>query len=189
MEAREAFERHEQTHHAVGHAGDEPSFTMQAALMVAVLAAFLAVATFLTNETIKEAIQKETKAADAHSQSRGFDTQTEVAQLNNAILRALSVSSDHNVAKVSDAGADELDKLDGKFEKASERLDEKGREAEVDVDHANETHLLYELAVVALQIGIVLASVSIIARRRFLLAGSTIAGVVGVVFLIIGIAH
>ena len=36
-------------------------------------------------------------------------------------------------------------------------------------DHANTQHVLYELAEVGLQVGIVLASISIIARRRWLL--------------------
>jgi preprotein translocase subunit SecF len=189
VEAHEAVERFERSHHVSGMHGEEPSFTMQAALTVAILAAFLAVATFLTNETVKEAIQNETKAADKNSESTSFDTQTEVAQLDGAILRALSVSSDRRVAKLSDAAADELEKHDKQFEKAAERFDEKAHEAKAEVDDANEKHLLYELAVVALQIGIVLASVSIIARRRFLLAGSTIAGVVGVVVLAIGLLH
>lgn len=41
---------------------------------------------------------------------------------------------------------------------------------EDETDHANTQHLDYELAEVGLQVGIVLASVSIIARRRWLLA-------------------
>jgi hypothetical protein len=187
MEAHEAVERFEKSHHAAGMHGEEPSLTMRAALTVAVLAGFLAVATFLTNETVKEAIQKETRAADANSESTSFDTQTEAAQLDATILRALSGSSDRKVAKASDVGADELEKLDKHFDKASKRLDEKAHEAKSAVNDANEKHLLYEVAVVALQIGIVLASVSIIARRSFLLTGSTLAGVAGVVVLVIGL--
>jgi hypothetical protein len=48
--------------------------------------------------------------------------------------------------------------------------------------------LLYELAVVGLQIGIVLASVSIIVKRRWLLYGGGAMGLVGVGVLIAGFA-
>jgi hypothetical protein len=54
--------------------------------------------------------------------------------------------------------------------------------------HANDQHLLYELAAVLLQISIVLASVAIIARRRFLLYGGGGLSVIGVVVLVIGYA-
>jgi hypothetical protein len=188
MEAREAFERFERSHHASGQPG-EPGFTTRAALTVAILAALLAIATFLVNEAVKEAIQNETKAAEADSQYTSFQTQSELALLNGAILRSLSVSSDQAVAATSKAGADELDKHTSEFDEAAAALHEEAARATDEVDHANDKHLIYELAVVALQIGIVLASVSIIARRRFLLTGSWAAGVAGMVVLIVGIAH
>ena len=189
MEAREAFERHESAHQAVGQHGGEPSFTMAAAVSVAVLAAFLAIATFLVNEAVKEAIQNETKAAEADSQLTSFQTQSEVALLDGAILRSLSVSSDSGVATASKAGADELDKHTEEFDRATKELQTEASDARDEVNHANEKHLIYELAVVGLQIGIVLASVSIIARRRFLLIGSWAIGVVGVIVLVVGVLH
>src|SRR3954451_425418 len=162
MEAREAFERYERSHHAAGQGGTEPSFTMRAAVSVAVLAAFLAIATFLVNEAVKEAIQNETKAAHADSQFTSFQTESEVALLDGAILRSLSVSNDGGVAATSKAGADELDKHTEEFDQAAAGLKAEASDAQDEVDHANDKHLTYELAVVGLQIAIVLASVSII---------------------------
>jgi hypothetical protein len=188
MEARDAFERFERSHLAWGQQGNHPSFARRAALTVAVLAGFLAVATLLVNEAVKEAIQNETKASEADSHLTSFETQSEMALLDGEILRSLSVSGDRGLAVASTAGVDKLHKQTRKFNQAATALKAKAHEAADDVDHANDQHLTYELAVVALQIGIVLASVSIIARRRFLLAGSWVAGVAGVVVLIIGIA-
>ena len=45
----------------------------------------------------------------------------------------------------------------------------------------------YELAAVGLQVGIVLATVSIIARRRWLLAAGGAAATAGVVFMLVGL--
>src|SRR3954447_9484560 len=188
MEAREAYDRFERAHQASGGRDDEPSFTMQAAITVAVLAAFLAIATFLVNEAVKEAIQNETRASEADSRVNSFQTQHEVALLDGAILRSLSVSHDRGVSVASKAGADELDKHTKEFDQAATELKVEAANARDEVDHANQQHLIYEFAVVGLQIGIVLASVSIIARRRFLLTGSWIVGVVGVVVLVVGLA-
>jgi hypothetical protein len=189
MEAHKAFDRFERSHHASAQHGNEPSFTTRAALTVAVMAALLAVATFLVNEAVKEAIQNETKAAAADSQFTSFQTQSEVARLDGAVLRSLSVSSDRAVATTSKAGVDELDKHTDEFDQAATALHQEAAHARDEVDHANDKHLIYELAVVGLQIGIVLASVSIIARRRFLLTGSWAIGVAGMVVLIVGITH
>jgi hypothetical protein len=56
-----------------------------------------------------------------------------------------------------------------------------------DTDHANTQHIDYELAEVGLQVGIVLASVSIIARRRWLLGAAGAAATAGVVLLLVGL--
>jgi hypothetical protein len=56
-----------------------------------------------------------------------------------------------------------------------------------DADDANSQHVLYELAEVGLQVGIVLASVSIIARRRWLLGAAGAAATAGVVLLLVGL--
>ena len=61
---------------------------------------------------------------------------------------------------------------------ADARLAEEIHAHEHEVDHANTQHVDYELAEVGLQVGIVLASVSIIARRRWLLGAAATAGVV-----------
>ena len=58
---------------------------------------------------------------------------------------------------------------------------------EHDTDHANTQHTDYELAEVGLQVGIVLATVSIIARRRWLLAAGGAAATAGVLLLLVGL--
>ncbi len=54
------------------------------------------------------------------------------------------------------------------------------------VDHYNDKHLLYELAEVGLEVGIVLSTVSIIAHRRWLLGGGAAVGVIGAALLVAG---
>jgi hypothetical protein len=191
MEAHEALERFETSHgnhHGQGHgAGVEVDhFARTAALMVAVIAAFLAIATFLGNESNKEAIQKQTEQADANSQSASFSILTTVFRSDILLLEANTASSDTGLASASKIGVKTLNKYQGDIKTGERTFAERKAEKRKEVSHANDQHLLYEIAAVLLQVSIVLASVAIIARRRFLLWGSGGVSAAGVVVLLIG---
>jgi hypothetical protein len=188
MEAHEAFERFEKSHET-GHGGShEVSFASQAALGVAILAAFLAVATFLANEAIKEAIQGQTKVADASSKIQSANTQSEIAHLNAAVIESLAAQGGPPAKALDKIGTDLEHQTKTQIDPLSEEATKERDKEHKNVAHANDQHLRYELAEVGLQIGIVLASVSIIARRRWLLWGGGAMGTIGVVILGIGLA-
>jgi hypothetical protein len=189
MEAHEAFERFEKSHG--GHDGhdtdeDHGKLTRTAALMVAIIAAFLAIATFLGNESIKDAIQQQTKQADANSQTATFDTQEEIFHSDQLLLAPFLASSDSGSSSTAKTALKELSTVEKKIPIEKKKLDETLKEAKKEVKHANDQHLLYEIAAVLLQISIVLASVAIIARRRFLLFTSGGLSTVGVLILVVG---
>ena len=69
---------------------------------------------------------------------------------------------------------------------ADHALTEEIHHDEQHVDHYNDKHLLFELAEVGLEVGIVLSTVSIIAHRRWLLAGGAAVGIIGTVLLVAG---
>jgi hypothetical protein len=186
MEAHESLERFEKAHEH-GH-GEGGSLAQQAALSVAVIAAFLAIATFLGNEAVKDAIQGQTKVSDAHASSATFDTQLEILQFGEINLTVLTGAQDPGLSKPAAAGLKELTKAEKGVPAEQKRLEEVVKENRAEVNHSNDQHLLYELAEVLLQIGIVLASVAIIAKRRFLLFGGDAVAVVGIVILIVGVA-
>jgi hypothetical protein len=190
MEAHEAFERFEHAHHQAAHGDDSGGvgFATQAALVVAILAAFLAAATFKANEAVKDAIQEQTKVSDTH-----FQTQTQLGrqielELNYAMLNAISLSTPPAAARQLQSASSTLNTTANKLDPVIKELESASAEQSRSVTHNNNQHLLYELAVVGLQIGIVLASVSIIVRRRWLLYGGAGVGVVGVAVLIAGFA-
>lgn len=184
MEAHEAFERFESS--TGGHGGSQDGLARQAALTVAVVAAFLAVATFLGNEAVKDAIQQETQVADARAQLSTFKTQVLVYQSDRLLLATQTGSGDSQLASVAKAGLKEINKVQKKIPPDQARLTDQVKEHRAEVKKNNDKHLLYELAEVLLQIAIVLASVSIIANRRFLLFGGSSVAVVGAVLLLIG---
>jgi hypothetical protein len=183
MPAHRSVERFENSHHR-GEL-DTPGFARQAALIVAVMAALLAVATFLSNEAVKEVITGETHRSDTSSRLESNQLKIDVAGGNATMLRVLA-DGPHDEAAAAVAAAAHERRIEHELAPADHRLVEEEHHDEEHVDHYNDKHLLYELAEVALEVGIVLATVSIIAHRRWLLGTGVAVGVIGTVLLIAG---
>jgi hypothetical protein len=188
VEAHRSYERFEQGHEvgtgAGGHVGEH--YGRNAALAVAVMAAFLAIATFLSNEAVKEVITGETHRADAAARLESNRVKIDLAEGNSTMLRVLGAGSARARQAAVEADRHEA-RIAGELRPADTHLSEEIAHHGDDVDHANVQHIDYELAEVGLQVGIVLASVSIIARRRWLLGAAGAAATAGVLLLLVGL--
>jgi hypothetical protein len=181
MEAHESFQRFERIPH-----GDLDNLARTAAIVVAVLAAFLSIATFLSNEAIKEAITGETKVADTTAVREANEVKRIIADSNAQILRVVAVGSP--LARGASAKAEALDaRIENELAPIDRRLADQISLHQRERDHANDRHLVFEVSTIGFQVGIVLAGISIIVRRRWLLAGGGIVGVAGLVFMIAGL--
>jgi hypothetical protein len=176
-------------HFETGHRGkgelDTPSFARQAALVVALMAALLAVATFLSNEAVKEVITGATHRADTSSRLESNQLKIDVATGNATMLKVLA-HGPRDEAQAALAAAAHERRVEHELAPADHVLVEEMHHDEQHVDHYNDKHLLYELAEVGLEVGIVLATVSIIAHRRWLLGTGVAVGVIGTVLLVAG---
>jgi hypothetical protein len=188
MEAHRSYERFEQGHQiaAEGESGLGLHYGRNSALVVAVMAAFLAIATFLSNEAVKHVITEETHRADTSAQLESNRVRIDVAEGNSTMLRVLGAGGPQELSAAAAADSHE-DRVIHELGPADARLEAEVRSHEHDTDHANTQHVEYELAEVGLQVGIVLASVSIIARRRWLLGAGGAAATAGVVLLLFGL--
>jgi hypothetical protein len=188
VEAYRSYERFEQGHQLAngeeGHVG--PHYGRNAALVVAVMAAFLAVATFLSNEAVKHVITGETHRAEASARLETNRIRIDVAEGNSTMLRVLGAGGPREHHAAAAARGHET-RIVEELEPADAHLVAEIQHYKHDTDHANTQHIDYELAEVGLQVGIVLASVSIIARRRWLLGGAGAAATAGVVLLLVGL--
>jgi hypothetical protein len=179
--AHEPFQRFEQVAH---DRLDDLSRT--AAIVVAALAVFLAVAMFLSTEAIKEVITGETKVADTSAVLEANEVKTIIAESNAQILRVVAVGSP--LAREASAKAQALDaRIVNELAPIDRKLADQIRLDQRERNHANDRHLVFELSAIGFQVGIVLAGVSIIVRRRWLLAGSAIVGLAGLVVIITGL--
>jgi Domain of unknown function (DUF4337) len=185
MEAHRSIERFESGHRATGDL-DAPGFARQAALVVAILAAFLAVATFLSNEAVKEVITGETNRADTSSRLESNRLKIDVAGGAATMLKVLA-DGPNDEAEGAIAAAAHEHRVAHELVPADAALVEEMHHDEQHVDHYNDKHLLYELAEVALEVGIVLSTVSIIAQRRWLLGSGIGVGLIAAALLVAGL--
>jgi len=161
---------------------------VRAAVVVAVLAAFLAIATFLSNEAVKAVITGETKAADTSARLETNNVKDLLASSDSTLLRVVGTGNPKEAVAVAKAEALEtrikaqLVPIEGALRaKIATDVDQRNR--------ANSQHLIYEVSETALQIGIVLAGISILARRRWLLASGGLVGVAGIALLLAGLTY
>jgi hypothetical protein len=188
LEAHRSYERFEQGHRLAtgGEEGSDPHYARDAAMAVAVMAAFLAIATFLANEAVKHVITGETHRANSSARLESNRVKIEVAGGNSVLLRVLGVGSERERHAAVEAQRHEA-RIAEELQPVDARLGHRIEDYEHDTDHANTQHTAFELAEVGLEIGIVLATVSIIARRRWLLAAGGAAATAGVVLMLAGL--
>jgi len=188
VEAHRSYERFEQGHQVATDGEGEvgPHYGRNAAMVVAVMAAFLAIATFLSNEAVKHVITEETHRAGTSSQLESNRVKIDVAEGNATMLRVLGTGGPREHHAAAAASRHEA-RIVEELGPADARLEAQIHSHEHDTDHANAQHIDYELAEVGLQVGIVLASVSIIARRRWLLGAAGAAASAGVLLLLVGL--
>jgi hypothetical protein len=193
VKAREALERFEHAqHHGAGddHGHDDEvdpaksPLIRDAAISVAVLAACLAIATLFATKAMTKVITGETKAADTNAALHANEVKTTIAENDATLFRVIGGDAGERAAA---AKAVELEqRLVEHYAPIDAALEKKAHAYAESRDKAESDHKLFEYATAGLEIAIVIASVSIIARRRWLLQGAWGAGVVSVGVLVAG---
>jgi uncharacterized protein DUF4337 len=185
MEAHRSYERFERSNEVAAGPG-HPRHATTAAFAVAVMAAFLAVSAFLANKSVKEVITGETHRADATARLESNLLKTDVVEGNADLLRVIDASKGKEAQAAAEARIREA-RLTKELGPADSHLHHEISDDEHHVESADDKHLSYELAEVGLEVGIVLASVSIIVRRRWLLGIASAVGAAGAVALFVGL--
>lgn len=184
MEAHRSYERFERSNEVASEG--LPRHATQAAFAVAVMAAFLAISAFLANKAVKEVITGETQRADATARLETNLLKTDVVAGNADLLRVLGAGGDSQARAAAAARRHEA-RVAKELAPADAQLRHEVDHDEQHVEDYEEKHLSFELAEVGLEVGIVLASVSILVRRRWLLGIGSAVGAAGVVALFVGL--
>ncbi len=175
-ETRDTLERFEQTERLTA---TQERFARRAALLVAVVAAGLAIATLAGNAAVTEAILDQAKASDAWNEFQANSLKRHINENDAALLRLLSRGT--ATEREALARADDLEKsVREKYRPNQDSLFEKATHLEEQRESAELRHHGFQLAEAAFQLAIVLGSASIIARSSPLLVGAGVLGIAGV---------
>jgi hypothetical protein len=171
---------------------------MRSAITAAVLAVLAAIGSLLSGHAANEAILLQTKASNQWSYYQAKSTKAHLYEVNKTLMQAFMhiVASNNNNKQsaqpkpgehdpLSDLSAQADAKMKG-YEKEKAEIENKATELEKESAHAFGAHQMYSFGVACFQIGIVLASVSILVESGLMYGLSITSGVIGVVLLIMG---
>jgi Domain of unknown function (DUF4337) len=187
--AEEHHQGHEHDHaHAEGHApeGAKP-MSRASAITAAVLAVLAATGSLFSGHAATQAILAQSKATNQWAYFQAKSTKGHVYEVAGELVKALSPAAgkadDGPAASALTRFGKEVARYNGEKEEiqhAAEKLEDESREE-------LHKHHRFATGVAMLQVGIVLASVSILIRYKALYILSLVAGAVGVGFLLAGL--
>jgi hypothetical protein len=189
-EPQELIERTvEHHHHEHGHGEEKGRPTMASAITAATLAVCAAVGSLLSGHAANEGILNESKATDRWSYFQAKSTKEQIYEGDKAVVESLARLQGTDHSKVEQELGTFQQQI-ARYEKEKEDIKKEADELEHESTHKMEQHASYSYGVAFFQVGIVLASVSILIRQRILFfvlyALSLVAGAVGLVFLLTG---
>jgi Domain of unknown function (DUF4337) len=187
MSAHESMEHAEHAEHAGGE-------NKKIALLIAVIALFLALSETLGKGAQTESISKNVEASNlwAFFQAKSI-RRTVVQSVSDQARLSLGVMGDDSAKAALQKQIDEWQKTAARYRsepetgEGSEQLSERAKHAEEERDLATAKYHHFELASAAFQIGIVLASATIITGILALAWISGLLALAGLVFTALGI--
>jgi Domain of unknown function (DUF4337) len=183
-EPHEWVERAAEGHHESGAHEPKPE-RMIPAITAAVLAVLAAFGSLLSGHAANEAILAQTRATDQWAYYQAKGTKEQIFDVGSQVINALT----EGTAQADRARA-ALERFRGEVQRYEREKDEIKREAErleEESRHEYRKHTRFALGIALFQIGIVLASVSLLVRYRWLHKSSLVTGVVGLLCLIVGL--
>jgi Domain of unknown function (DUF4337) len=188
LEPHEVIERTvEHHHHEEGHRHQsaEKRFLMLAAVSAAVLAVLAAIGSLLSGHAANQAILSQTQAADKWAYFQAKSTKGHLYEVSKDVVASLA-----NLGNGLEKANEKLER----FQRQAEKYDREKKAIQEEAEHLEQEsrnefykHQQFALGIAAFQVGIVLASVSIMVRYRALLLISGLAGLGGLVFLALGL--
>jgi Domain of unknown function (DUF4337) len=179
----------EEHHHGHGHeAAEGRSGMMASAITAAVLAVLASVGSLFSGHAANEAILAEARATDQWSYYQAKSTKGHLNDVAAGIVSVLSAQAEKKAEGTEPAVAHFRGEAK-RYDQEKEKIREEAEHLEAESHHEYGKHQRYALGIAAFQVGIVLASVSILVRYRALYLLSLAAGAVGLICLVLGLAH
>ena len=178
-----AEEHHHGHEHGSEARGNEMTVSAITAAVLAVLAAF---GSLLSGHAVNQAILDQTRATDQWAYYQAKSTKGHVYLVGGEIIKALSASQ--STANESHASSlRHFQEETERFDREKEEVKKEAEHLEAESQHEFHKHHQYALGIACFQVGIVLASVSILVRLRAIYYLSLLAGAAGLVWTMTGL--
>lgn len=183
-EPHEWVERTAEEHHESASHGEHSEKRIPA-ITAAVLAVCAAFGSLLSGHAANEAILDQNRATDQWALFQARSTKEQVFEVGSQLVGALTDGTAQ-----AERARPALEHLRGEVKRYEREKEEVKREAErweEESRHEYRKHTRLSLGIALFQVGIVLASVSLLARSRWLHPASLVVGAVGLLCLIVGL--
>jgi hypothetical protein len=185
--AKDQLEQVEEAQHAPHHAGGQrhgDRHARRVAVLIAILAATLAVAEMGEKSSQNAYLTHHIQASDNWAFFQAKNIRAAVQRTAAEVMESLPNSADPEVRKRIEAARAEAARLrdDPVAGDGSKQIAEKAHAAEADREVAFHRYHEFEFAVGALQIAIVLASVSVVTRVLWLGYGAALIGLIAALY-------
>ena len=182
---RAAEEHHHNQEHA--HAEGAKPASRASAVTAATLAVLAAIGSLFSGHAANQAILAQSKATNQWAYFQAKSTKGHLYEVAGDLVKALGPSA----GKADDARAatalTRFTEQEGRYTQEKEEIRRAAEKLEDESREELHQHNRFASGVALLQVGIVLASISILVRYRALYIMSLLAGAVGVVFLLMGL--
>jgi len=183
---RAAEEHHH--HHAEGHEPEKSASSPKAsAITAAVLAVLAAIGSLFSGHAANQAILAQSKATNQWAYHQAKSTKGHLYEVAGDIVKALSPSAAKGDNVLTSQATARFAEEEHRYAKEKEEIRLEAEKLEDESREELHKHHRFATGVALLQVGIVLASVSILVRNRALYALSLVSAAVALGFLIAGL--
>ena len=189
-EPQEWVERAAEEHHhgAHNHSQDAPAHGGEmtlSAITAAILAVLAAIGSLLSGHAVNQAILGQTKATDQWSYYQAKSTKEQLYEVGGKLIQALAPAQ-NPPGESHSASLRQFEEQKIRYEHEKEDIQKEAEHLEAESRHELHKHHQFALGIACFQVGIVLASVSILVRRRAIYYLSLVAGAGGLVWTVMG---
>jgi hypothetical protein len=177
----------EEHHHAHAEAATPHSAHTVPAITAAVLAVLAALGSLLSGHAANEATLAMIRAADQWSYYQARSTKGHLYEVSAELVAALTLQPGPAGPGAEAPAGDHFRAEAKRYDREKAEVEHEAEALQAESRHELRKHHRFAMAVAAFQVGIVLASVSLLVRLKGLYAASLVAGAVGVAALVLGL--
>ena len=189
-EPHEWVEKAAEEHHHGHEDGASASREMTlSAVTAAVLAVTAAIGSLLSGHAVNQAILAQTRATDQWAYYQAKSTKQQLYEVGGKLIEALSPAPTlaAGTADTRSAQLRQFKEAQDRYDHEKDDIKKEAEHLEAESRHEFHKHHEFALGIACFQVGIVLASVSILVRLRAIYYLSLLAGLAGLVWVIMGL--